>query len=88
LAVATKKLITSRMILPVHCSRLELWRGKPTGRAVLMDKYIAKANIEHFKKLIEAETDEQKRRVLEHLLAEEELKLAAAIKRRSDRKET
>jgi hypothetical protein len=27
-----------------------------------MDEYIAKANIEHFKKLIEAETDENKRR--------------------------
>jgi hypothetical protein len=45
---------------------------------------IAKANIEHFKKLIETETDPRKRGVLERLLAEEELKLAAALKARSE----
>jgi hypothetical protein len=53
-----------------------------------MDEYIAKANIEHFKKLIEAETDENKRRFLQRLLAEQQLKLAAALKRRNERKET
>ncbi len=51
-----------------------------------MDAAIAKANIEHFKKLLETETDAAKRGVLERLLAEEELKLAAALKGRSDRK--
>lgn len=51
-----------------------------------MDVAIAKANIEHFKKLLETETDEKKRAVLQDLLAEEELKLAAALKARSDRK--
>lgn len=43
---------------------------------------IAKANIEHFKKLLETESDSKKRGVLERLLAEEELKLAAALKTR------
>jgi hypothetical protein len=48
---------------------------------------IAKANIEHFKNLLETETDPEKRRVLERLLAEEELKLAAAVKKGSEGKE-
>ena len=49
--------------------------------------WIARANIEHFKKLLETETDPKKRGVLERLLTEEELKLAAALKARSERKE-
>ena len=51
-----------------------------------MPQEIAKANIEHFKKLLETETDAQKRAVIERLLAEHEQKLAA-LKNRSDRKE-
>ena len=51
-----------------------------------MDVAIAKANIEHFNKLLETETDENKRAVLKRLLVEEKLKLAAALKRRSERK--
>jgi len=51
-----------------------------------MDVAIAKANIEHFKKLLETETDEKKRAVLKRLLAEEELKLTAALKGRSERR--
>ncbi len=51
-----------------------------------MDAEIAKANIEHFKKLLGTETDAPKRDVLKRLLAEEELKLAAALKGRNDRK--
>jgi len=51
-----------------------------------MEAYIAKANIEHFKKLLEPETDVRKRRMLERLLADEELKLATALKKRCDRK--
>ncbi len=43
-----------------------------------MKEFIAKANIEHFEKLLATETDAQKRSVLESLLAEEKLKLAAA----------
>jgi hypothetical protein len=52
-----------------------------------MDVAIAKANIEHFKNLLETETDEAKRAVLRRLLAEEEGKLAAALKARSERRD-
>ena len=48
---------------------------------------IARANIEHFIKLLETERDPKKRSVLERLLAEEELNLTAALKARSERKE-
>jgi hypothetical protein len=47
---------------------------------------IAKANIQHFEKLLETETDPKKRGVLERLLAEERLKLAAALKARGETK--
>jgi hypothetical protein len=42
-----------------------------------MPKEIAKANIEHFTKLLKTETDARKRAVIERLLAEQEQKLAA-----------
>ena len=48
---------------------------------------IARANIEHFKQLLEKETDAQKRSVIERLLAEERLKLAALLKARGERRE-
>ena len=40
-----------------------------------MPDWIARANIEHFKKLLEKETDPWKRAVIERELAEEEAKL-------------
>lgn len=51
-----------------------------------MPDEIARLNIEHFKKLLETEGDPQKRGVIKQLLAEEELKLAALLKARGDRK--
>jgi hypothetical protein len=51
-----------------------------------MPDEIARANIEHFKKLLETEMDAQKRAVVERLLGEEELKLAALKKKRTDLK--
>lgn len=42
-----------------------------------MDKDIARLNIEHFRKLLERETDEATRSMLLRLLAEEEAKLNA-----------
>jgi hypothetical protein len=45
-----------------------------------MPQEIAKANIEHFRKLLETETDVRKRAVIERLLGEEEQKLAALKK--------
>ncbi|HVX78498.1 MAG TPA: hypothetical protein VHB49_20395 [Bradyrhizobium sp.] len=51
-----------------------------------MPDEIAKANILHFKKLLETEKDPQKRGVIERLLAEEELKLAALLRAEDGRK--
>ncbi|MGE5158822.1 MAG: hypothetical protein ACM3OF_11830 [Gemmatimonas sp.] len=52
-----------------------------------MDVAIAKANIEHFKKLLQTEADPAKRNVLLRLLADEETKLASALKARSGNKD-
>ncbi len=52
-----------------------------------MDEFIAKANIEHFKTLLRTELDENKRRILKRLLAEEELKLFAALRSGAGTKE-
>jgi hypothetical protein len=40
-----------------------------------IDKFVARANIEHFQKKLAEETDEAKRKTLRTLLAEEEVKL-------------
>ncbi len=45
-----------------------------------MPNWIAKANIEHFRRLLETETDPKKRAVIERELSEEEQKLAALTK--------
>jgi hypothetical protein len=42
-----------------------------------MDRDIARLNIEHFRKLLERETDESRRAMLLRLLSEEEAKLRA-----------
>jgi hypothetical protein len=52
-----------------------------------MDEFIAKANIEHFKTLLRTELDENKRRILKRLLAEEELELFAALRSGAGTKE-
>jgi hypothetical protein len=41
-----------------------------------MDRSVARLNIEHFRRLLAAETDETRRQLLLRLLAEEETKLA------------
>ena len=51
-----------------------------------MPDWIAKANIKHFKKLLETERDPQKRAMIERELAEEEAKLAA-LRNQNERKE-
>ena len=45
-----------------------------------MPDWIAKANIEHFRKLLETDKDPRKRDVIKRELAEEEAKLAALKK--------
>ncbi|MBP2428288.1 hypothetical protein [Bradyrhizobium elkanii] len=52
-----------------------------------MPDWIARANIEYFKKLLETETDPERRRVIERELAEEERKLAALLKKQDVKKE-
>jgi hypothetical protein len=42
-----------------------------------MDKFVARANIAHYRKLLAKETDEVKRETLARLLADEEAKLAS-----------
>lgn len=48
---------------------------------------IARANIEHLKRLLDTETDPKKRGVIERQLAEQKLKLAEALKARTEKKE-
>jgi len=45
-----------------------------------MDRTVARLNIERYRKLLAAETDETKRQVLLRLLEEEEAKLSAPQK--------
>jgi hypothetical protein len=40
-----------------------------------IERTVTRLNIEHYKKLLESETDEPKRQMLLRLLAEEEVKL-------------
>jgi hypothetical protein len=64
-----------------------LWISPHQTRAkASIPDQIAKANIEHFKKLLETETDPEKRRTIEKLLAEHEAKLAVVRKRLAERK--
>ena len=41
-----------------------------------MDRTVARLNIEHYKRLLEGETDESRRQLLLRLLAEEEAKIS------------
>jgi len=52
-----------------------------------MPDWIARANIEHFKKLLETEKDPRRRAVIERELAEEEAKLAELLKRQGEKKQ-
>lgn len=44
-----------------------------------MDRSVAELNIAHFKRLLETETDADKRKMLKQLLSEEEAKLASLL---------
>jgi hypothetical protein len=50
-----------------------------------MDEAIARENIRHFRKLLETEADEAKRKTIMQLLTEEEVKLAMATDRKKRR---
>ncbi len=63
-------------------------RGTSRPRAFVMPDWIAQANIDHFKQLLQTEKDPQKRAMIERELAEEEVKLAALLKKQGpDKKE-
>jgi hypothetical protein len=51
-----------------------------------MDKFVARANIDHYRKLLAKETDPSKREALARLLAEEEVKLQGLTQKPSDRR--
>jgi hypothetical protein len=46
-----------------------------------MDETVAKLNIEHYRKLLDAATDATRREQLTRLLADEQAKLTAILKR-------
>ena len=50
-----------------------------------MDEAIARENIKHFRKPLETEADEAKRKTIMQLLTEEEVKLAMATDRKKRR---
>jgi predicted ABC-class ATPase len=52
-----------------------------------MDEFIARANIEEFRKQLSREQDEAKRKTLSQLLADEGQKLAEAVRRKKAEKD-
>ena len=50
--------------------------ASPSARGLAMDKTVAHLNIDHYRRLLEKETDEQRRQTLLRLLAEEQAKVA------------
>jgi hypothetical protein len=52
-----------------------------------MDEAIARENIKHFRKLLETEADDAKRKTLLQLLSEEEVKLEKALRRKRAEKD-
>jgi hypothetical protein len=52
-----------------------------------MPDWIAKANIDHFKNLLQTEKDPRRRAMIERELAEEEAKLAELLKKEGERKQ-
>ena len=71
----------------LHCTH-DLRECRPWSfriRRVGMDEAIARENIRHFRKLLETEADEAKRKTIMQLLTEEEVKLATATDRKKRR---
>jgi hypothetical protein len=51
-----------------------------------MRKFVARQNIDHYRQMLAVETDQEKRRLIEQLLAEEEAELAAAKEKDREQK--
>ena len=60
---------------------MRLWLGER-----LMNPFIARLNIEHFRKLLANEPDEMKRRTLVRLQVQEEMKLTRALRKQAGEK--
>jgi hypothetical protein len=80
-------LLYRNMNLPPRCLQVESEPQVGGLRHHHMPDWIAKANIEHFRKLLETEKDPRTRAVIELELAEEEAKLAELLKKPAERKE-
>jgi hypothetical protein len=52
-----------------------VWAATGEKRSRVLDKTVARLNIEHYRRLLANETDESRRQMLLRLLAEEEAKL-------------
>ena len=50
-------------------------------REPVMERFVARLNVEHLREALAAETDETKRQTLARLLADEEAKLSTAIEK-------
>ena len=64
------------------------WRASVDQRVYIARRYIARLNIEHFRRRFAMETDEAARERVAHLLADEEAKLAALTPPPSDKRKS
>jgi CheY-like chemotaxis protein len=51
-----------------------------------MRKFVARLNVDHYRKILAVETNEEKRKLIEELLAKEEAELEAAKQKDGDRR--
>ena len=61
-------------------------RAKVGHEGLFMDEFVARLNIEHYRKVLTTETDETKRALIEKLLADEEARLAKQGKKSHSRR--
>jgi hypothetical protein len=67
----------SRPLVGPEKEKYRLGDMRAMRASLLMDRTVARLNIEHYRKLLAKETDEAKRQTVLRLLAEEESKLAS-----------
>ena len=51
-----------------------------------MREFVARVNIDHYREILAVETNEEKRKLIEQLLAQEEAELEAAKQKHRDQK--
>jgi hypothetical protein len=64
------------------------WRASVDQRVHIARRYIARLNVEHFRRRFAMETDEAARQQVAHLLADEEAKLEALTPAPSDKQKS